>query len=213
MSKAPAVVLFDLDGVLAHYAHAPRMALLTARSGASDAEVSQALFESGLERDADLGLFDADGHVAEFSRRLGHAVTLDDCVEARRASMSPDAGVLALANAASSRARVAILTNNNLLLRDHLPRICPALFPLFDGRVFCSAQFRLAKPDPAIYRACAAALGVAPGDVLFVDDKAENAEGARRAGLHAHHHHDLPSLRATLRGHGLIEDEDDVDAT
>jgi putative hydrolase of the HAD superfamily len=43
--------------------------------------------------------------------------------------------------------------------------------------------------------------------VLFIDDKAENADGARRAGLHAHHHCDLPSLRAALRGHGLIEDE------
>ncbi|HTM70351.1 MAG TPA: HAD-IA family hydrolase [Luteimonas sp.] len=213
MSTAPAVVLFDLDGVLAHYAHAPRMALLAARSGASEAEVSRALFESGLERDADCGLFDADGHVAEFARRLGRAVTLDDCVDARRASMSADTGVLALANAASRRARVAILTNNNLLLRDHLPRICPALFPLFDARVFCSAQFRLAKPDPAIFLACAAALGAEAREVLFVDDKAENAEGARRAGLHAHHHRDLRSLRTALRRHGLIEEGDDVDAT
>ena len=209
MSAAPAVVLFDLDGVLAHYAHAPRMALLAQRSGASEAEVSQALFASGLERDADLGLYDAGGQVAEFAARLGRAITLDDCVDARCAAMSADRDVLALAATVAGRgARVAILTNNNLLLRDHLPRICPALFPLFDGRVFCSAQFRLAKPDPAIFLACAAALGAAPGDVLFVDDKAENAEGARRAGLHAHHHRDLPSLRAALRGHGLLEDDD-----
>lgn len=207
MSAAPLVVLFDLDGVLAHYAHAPRMALLARRSGASEAEVSRALFESGLERDADQGLFDADRQVAEFARRLGRPVTLDDCVDARCAAMSADEDMLALAAAIARRARVAILTNNNLLLRDHLPRICAPLFPLFDDHVFCSAQFRLAKPDPAIFLACAAALGVAPGDVLFVDDKAENAEGARRAGLHAHHHRDLPSLRAVLRGHGLLEDE------
>jgi putative hydrolase of the HAD superfamily len=207
VSATPAVVLFDLDGVLAHYAHAPRMAVLAQRSGASEAEVSRALFESGLEHDADRGLYDADGQVAELAARLGRPVTLDDCVDARCAAMSADAGVLALATALAARATVAILTNNNLLLRDHLPRICPALFPLFDGRVFCSAQFRLAKPDPAIFKACAVALGVAPGDVLFVDDKAENAEGARRAGLHAHHHRDLPSLRGALRGHGLLEDD------
>lgn len=208
MSTSPAVVLFDLDGVLAHYAHAPRMALLAQRSGASEAEVSQALFASGLERDADLGLYDADGQAAEFAARLGRPVTLDDCVDARCAAMSADAGTLALAADVAARgARVAILTNNNLLLRDHLPRICPPLFPLFDGRVFCSAQFRLAKPDPAIFLACAAALDAAPGDVLFVDDKAENAEGARRAGLHAHHHRDLPSLREALQRHGLLEDE------
>jgi len=213
VSKAPAVVLFDLDGVLAHYAHAPRVALLAQRAGTGEDEVARALFDSGLERDADLGLYDADGQVAEFAARLGRPVTLDDCVDARCAAMAADADVLALAAAVASRAQVAILTNNNLLLRDHLPRICPALFPLFDARVFCSAQFRLAKPDPAVFLACANALGVAPGEVLFVDDKAENAEGARHAGLHAHHHRDLPSLRAALRRHGLLEEASDDDAT
>src|SRR3546814_4920702 len=61
--------------------------------------------------------------------------------------MRADAAMLALAARIARHARVAILTNNNLLLRDHLPAICPPLFPLFDDRVFCSAQFRLAKPD------------------------------------------------------------------
>lgn len=206
MSRAPAVVLFDLDGVLAHYAHAPRMAVLAQRCGTTEAEVARALFESGLEHDADLGLYDAQGQVDELARRLGRAVTLDDCVEARHAAMRADAAALAIAAEAAARARVAILTNNNLLLRDFLPRICPPLFPLFEGRVFCSAQFRLAKPDPAAFLACAEALGAAPAEVLFVDDKAGNAEGARRAGMQAHHYRDPPSLRAELRARGLLED-------
>lgn len=151
MSAAPAVVLFDLDGVLAHYVHAPRLALL-----------------------------------------------------AERCHRTPFAGALA------RQARVAILTNNNLLLRDHLARICPPLFPLFEGRVFCSAQFRLAKPDPAIFLACAAMLGATPGEVLFIDDKADNAEGARRAGLRAHHYRDLPTLRGELRELGLAEETSDA---
>lgn len=210
MSAAPAVVLFDLDGVLAHYSHAPRMALLAQRCGRPVEEVSRALFESGLERDADLGLHDAAGQVEEFSRLLGAPISLDDCIEARRASMQADMAMLALATRLAHRARVAILTNNNLLLRDNLPRICPPLFPLFDGRVFCSAQFRLAKPDPAIFRACADTLGVARGEVLFIDDKAANAEGARQAGLHPHHYRDLPTLRAHLRQLGLEEEASDA---
>src|SRR3546814_15798100 len=70
--------------------------------------------------------------------------------------------MLALAARLARKARGAILTNNNLVLRDHLPRICPPLFPLFADRVFCSAQFRLAQPDPAIFHSCLHKLVAAP---------------------------------------------------
>jgi putative hydrolase of the HAD superfamily len=199
VSGAPTVVLFDLDGVLAHYDHASRLQLLARRSGASVEAVSRALFESGLERDADLGLHDAQGQVDEFARLLGLPVSLDDCIAARRAAMRADRAVLALAQRIARHAQVAILTNNNLLLRDHLAAICPPLFPLFEGRVFCSAQFGLAKPDPAIFQRCLTALGAAAGEALFIDDKRENADGARLAGLRAHHYRDLPALLAGLR--------------
>jgi len=205
VSAAPAVVLFDLDGVLAHYDHAPRLRVLAERSGTDADAVSRALFESGLEREADLGLHDVRGQVEEFARRLGRPVSLEDCVEARRAAVRADAAVLALAGRLASQAQVAILTNNNLLLREHLATICPPLFPLFEGRVFCSAQFRLAKPDPAIFLRCLAQLGAEPAQALFVDDKAENAEGARRAGLRAHRYTGLPALRAWLGECGFTD--------
>ena len=40
---------------------------------------------------------------------------------------------------------------------------------------------------------------IAPADALFIDDKAANAEGAREAGLLAHHFTDIPGLRNALR--------------
>jgi putative hydrolase of the HAD superfamily len=206
VSAVPAVVLFDLDGVLVHYDHATRLQHLAQRSGASMESVSQALFGSGLENEADLGLYDVEGQVVEFARRLDAPVTLADCVAARAAATRADAAVLALAQGLAARVQVAVLTNNNLLLRDHLQAICPALSPLFDGRVFCSAQFRLAKPDPAIFHRCLDALGATAEQAFFIDDKCENVEGARSAGLRAHHYRDPPTLRAELRRLGLSED-------
>src|SRR5690606_6895168 len=194
-----------LDGVLAHYDHAARLRVLAGRSDADADAVARALFESGLERDADLGLHDARGQVDEFARRLGRPVSLADCVDARRASMRADADVLELVQRVARQAQDAILTNNNLLLRDHLEAICPPLFPRFEGRVFCSAQCRLAKPDPAIFLRCLAQLGAEPAQALFIDDKAENAEGARRAGLRAHHYTGLPALRAWLGECGFAD--------
>lgn len=204
MSSAPAIVLFDLDGVLVRYSQAARLERLALRSGARIGDVAAALFDSGLEHDADLGRFDAAGQVEALARRLGKPVSLEDCIDARRVAMRVDTDVLALVREVAGRARVSILTNNNFLLRDHLPRICAPLVPLFEGQVFCSAQFGLAKPDPEVFRACVGELGADPRDVLFVDDKAENAAGAREAGLHAHQYRGIAGLRTEFRRLGLI---------
>lgn len=208
--SAPTLVLFDLDGVLAHYDHAPRLRVLAQRTGASERAVSAALFESGLEREADLGLHDAQGHAEELAKRLDAPVAIADLVAARAAAMSANANVLAMAKQVARKARVAILTNNNLLLRDNLAAICPPLFPLFDQRVFCSAQFKLGKPDPQVFLLCLEALGTPPADCFFIDDKPENPEGARAAGLSAHHYLDDTLLRAELFQRGLLEDRPDA---
>lgn len=206
----PTLVLFDLDGVLAHYDHAPRLRVLAQRTGASERAVSAALFESGLEQEADLGLHDAHGHAEELAKRLGAPVAVADLVAARAAAMSANAGVLAMAKQVARKAHVAILTNNNLLLRDNLAAICPPLFPLFEQRVFCSAQFKLGKPDPRVFLLCLEALGTPPRDCFFVDDKPENPEGARAAGLSAHHYLNDTLLRAELLQRGLLEDRPDA---
>ncbi len=46
-----------------------------------------------------------------------------------------------------------------------------------------SHRLRTAKPDPAIYRHAAEGLGVSPFNILFIDDKLENIEAARNAGM------------------------------
>lgn len=200
--SVPALVLFDLDDVLAHYDHATRVAALAARVGATAGAVQAALFDSGLELDTDLGRYTPHEHAAELTNRLGVPVSLADCIAARGAAMRITDGVLRLAHALSERSRVAILTNNGVFLRDNLAAMCPPLFPLFAGRVFCSGQFHIAKPDPEIYLRCCAALDAPPARTLFIDDKAANVDGARRAGLAAIHFTGADALRRDLASYG-----------
>ncbi|MBW8316107.1 MAG: HAD-IA family hydrolase [Hydrogenophaga sp.] len=201
----PALVLFDLDDVLVGYDHAVRLASLSARTGIATKQVHRALFTTGVEKAPDQGALDVEGTLAALSAELGAPVSLDDWIASRAEAMAPRPEVLALAHAAADVAQVAILTNNGLLLRDHLHRLHPPLFPLFAGKVFCSAQFGRRKPDPAIYLDCVAALGVAPADALFIDDKVANANGARAAGLKAHHYQGSHGLRDALSTHRLLE--------
>jgi putative hydrolase of the HAD superfamily len=208
--KRPACVLFDLDHTLVHYDHAVRVRTLAERCGVEPERVMGALTVSGLERDSDLGLFDAQGHARELSHRLGVALSLEDCIAARAAAMAPIAESMAMAHAVARHARVAILTNNGLMVRDHLHALCPALSPLFDGRVFCSAEFGVGKPDPAIFLRSAERLGLSPAEILFIDDKAANAEAARRVGMDALHYAGPQALRISLRERGLLENTEEI---
>jgi putative hydrolase of the HAD superfamily len=56
---------------------------------------------------------------------------------------------------------------------------------LFDAEIF-SSRAGVSKPDPRIYLACCEALGIEPGDAVFVGDGAnDELAGARRVGMEA----------------------------
>jgi HAD superfamily hydrolase (TIGR01509 family) len=60
------------------------------------------------------------------------------------------------------------------------------------------------KPEPAAFHACLARLGDASAaDTLFIDDNADNVEGALAAGLDALLFTDTHALRAALRQRGF----------
>ncbi|WP_374456690.1 HAD-IA family hydrolase [Nocardioides sp.] len=61
-----------------------------------------------------------------------------------------------------------------------------------------SHEVGVAKPDPAAYELTAQRLGVAPGEVLFLDDVEANVDAARAAGWHAVLHVDTAASIAEM---------------
>jgi putative hydrolase of the HAD superfamily len=80
--------------------------------------------------------------------------------------------------------RVGILSNELELFygRDTMDRldILKEMDSLIDA-----THTHILKPDPRAYALGCEALGLAPGEIVFVDDQPRNIEGARRAGLDA----------------------------
>lgn len=82
---------------------------------------------------------------------------------------------------------VGLLSNTGNLTRvqlrvHHLPPTFRfADFP--DRLVNLSSEARTAKPDPAAFRKAAARAGLAPGEVLFLDEGLEHVLAAQRAGM------------------------------
>lgn len=92
-----------------------------------------------------------------------------------------------------------LLSNTNALHVEFLQRLLPEGFPPFESffdQVFYSYALKMHKPETHIYQHVCEHIGMPPGECLFIDDRAENIEGARKAGLQAFQLTDfnLPSL-------------------
>jgi putative hydrolase of the HAD superfamily len=211
MAATPALVLFDLDGVLAHYDRGLRCAALARATGVDPRRVHEVLFGAdGLEHASDRGELDLEAYVARLRGREGWRVDAAAFVAARGAATRADAGMLALCDRLAPQARLAVFTNNGGWFADRLPAIAPALAGRFGGRVVTSGALRRTKPDPRAFADCLARLGGEPGSTLFIDDNVDNVAGARVAGLDALHFHDPAVLRADLRARGFATGDDDA---
>lgn len=198
------LVLFDIDNVLCNYDRGKRVAHLAALAGSTDAFVHQAIWDSGFELLGDSGALDAVDYLRGFGERIGYPLSLDEWVEARRCSMRADCAMLEIVAALRGTVDIAVLTNNTTLVADHIDTLLPELRPLFGSKIYTSAQFKTAKPDPLCYRLCVSELKARPETVLFVDDLAANVAGAREAGLLAHHHTSVETFKHALSGYGLL---------
>lgn len=99
--------------------------------------------------------------------------------------------------------RVAFLSNSNEVHADIVPRQFAALFRRDDRFVF-SHRFRVAKPDPEIFRRALEVIGALPQHVVFVDDLMENVAAARSIGIQSYQFIDAEQLRRELKADGLL---------
>ena len=191
------LLLLDVDGVLVHYQRAQRVLHLAQALDVPTAHVQAALYDSGLEAAHDSGTLDGGRYLAKLGELLGVPVDVGAWIAARHAASQPQQAVLERLQ--ELQVPMAVLTNNGALMTQALPMLLPQLFPALQDRVFCSADFGLRKPAPEVFLRTLAALGVAAGHTLFVDDLFANVRGARAAGLHAETVHDGRGLGKVLK--------------
>lgn len=96
---------------------------------------------------------------------------------------------------------IYLLSNASVRQHDYWPRIPASRF--FDGKLI-SADEKVIKPQPEIYRRCLQRFGLKAEECFFVDDVAGNIEGALCCGIPgAVFHNDVPLLRRALRAAGV----------
>jgi glucose-1-phosphatase len=198
----PRLVIFDMDDVLCHYDLGRRLRALSQMSGKTPRDIRAAIWDSGFEDDADSGGYpDADVYLAEFSYRIGHTITRQQWIAARRESMIPSNDVLALAQAIGKVSRLAIYTNNGPIVKSSLDELFPEAAAIFRER-YCSYEFGTKKPDPDSFTKLLTTIKISPADTWFIDDKRSNVQGAKLAGLKAHHFRSYEALAKDVKSMG-----------
>ncbi|GAA3160191.1 HAD family phosphatase [Planomonospora alba] len=192
-------VLCDFDGVIRHYDP----------GGLTDLERSCGLAEGGTmaiamapellgpvtRGEITTGQW-AASIVAELERRLGSAERAAALGRAfAEARVSLDEEVLGLLRLAQARVPVVLVTNATLQLEEDLRDL--GLEHAFD-EVVNSARVGAVKPERRIYEIAAERAGASAARCLFVDDRAENVEAARAAGMAGVLYRTVADLRGAL---------------
>jgi 2-haloacid dehalogenase len=103
---------------------------------------------------------------------------------------------------AAAQARLFAITNFSAEFWPPFRAERETLFGHFQDVIVSGAE-KLVKPDPAIYRLALERFGIVAEEALFIDDRAENVEGARALGMEAHLFENAGTLRTALNALGL----------
>jgi putative hydrolase of the HAD superfamily len=175
-------LMVDVDGVIVHPAHPGGWAeRLEADLGLPVAELERAFFAPHWN---DVALGRADLHerlapvLAEIAPQLSTQVLTDYWFEhdARLDTVLMDD--LARLRAGGIELHLATVQEHHRAR--HLWETL-GFRAQFDAMHY-AADLGCAKPDPAFFRAIEARTGFAPGDLLLIDDRVNNIEGARACG-------------------------------
>jgi len=96
---------------------------------------------------------------------------------------------------------IYLLSNASVRQHEYWPRIPASKF--FDGKLI-SADVKVIKPQPEIYRLCLEKFDLKAEECFFIDDAPANIEGALQCGIAGCvFHDDVQLLRVQLRAAGI----------
>jgi putative hydrolase of the HAD superfamily len=195
-SGAYAAVFFDFGGVLTTSVWDSFAAFC--RSEGLEPDAVKKLFRTDPDalrelRQLELGEISESEFEQAFGRRLG----LEDpvhLIDSMFTGMQPDTLMVGAVKDLRAAGMLTGLISNSWSTAHYDRQL---LAELFDTAVI-SAEVRMHKPQPEIYRLAADRLGVEPPQCIFVDDLRENCEGAEAVGMAPVLHRSAAETIATL---------------
>lgn len=197
-------VLFDLGGVLVEVEQSRIFEGLAKKTGIHPREVHALLVKAiPLHSDFIIREYLPSHLTALVNAALGSSLSEREVVAAVNTELGQTiTTTAALLPALRSRVKIGCLSNTNSIHWDHL--LSQYEFMSSFDRRFASQIVGHAKPGREIYTEVARHLGVAPHDILFFDDKAENVDTAQQLGWHARVYRGHAGMLVDLAEFGLV---------
>jgi HAD superfamily hydrolase (TIGR01509 family) len=185
-SYAISAVLFDFGGVLAEEGFRNGLGYIASLNGIDEQEffsTTQGLISSGGYL---TGRCSEQAFWEQLRRHTGVRGTDEDLKEIILARFTLRAWMISLIKVLKEASiRVAILSDQTNWLDELDERL--HFFSLFE-RVFNSYHLGKSKHDPSLFTDVLVAMGLEPGQTLFVDDTMGHVQRARSCGIHAIHY-------------------------
>lgn len=199
-------VIFDFGNVIARFDYRIAAARLGEPLGLSgDALMEKAAGQGfrNLLMDFESGFITPDAFVLELKDRLNLPQSPSRIAADWADIFAPNAAVHDLAHRLKdSGIRLVLGSNTNAIHATHFVRQFDSLLSRFDALVF-SHEVKAMKPAAAFYDRCVAVSGSSAQRCLFIDDMAENVQGAIDRGLQGLQFLDADSLKSDLAKLGL----------
>lgn len=189
-------IMFDIGNVLVKYDHATTLAATAASFGVTPAAMSSA-FDS-IAHAFGLGKLQPAQVCSLLNQQFATSVALEQFSLAFCAGLERDDAALAYADAlqVDGELLVGAISNTNAThvawLDAHVPEL--SHFEL----VVMSNEVALLKPNPEIFELALELLAVPAGQVLYIDDLAENVAAAQAIGMESFVHVDWVATRASI---------------
>lgn len=176
--------------------------------------IRRELFEGPEWVQGDLGYLTDEERFNGVSLRIPEKLhgELKQCVEKWHICMKPLSGAREFCAYAKEKGyRLYILSNASESFYEYFPQFAPLDY--FDG-VVVSCDIHIIKPDVRIYQYLVDKYGLLAEECFFIDDRAENVEGARKAGINGMvFYGDYEEVKEALREdstclQSMIEDTD-----
>lgn len=179
-------LFFDLGNVLVHFDHDRACQALAELAKCDVLKVRSALFDSGLQVRYETGVCNDETFCDELRDRLNIDPSNDRllhlCSNIFEGNLPAMSIVFQLKVAGY---RLGVLSNTCHAHWQWLAQgPCRVLFGYFEHHVL-SYEAGVMKPDPEIYEQAIARAETSPTRIFFVDDRQENVDAARSAGMQA----------------------------
>lgn len=201
--ETPAFVYFDLGKVLLEFSHEVMCQQMAEVAGIDHVRVREIVFDSGLSDQYECGQIDSDEFCQRFQKQAGSDCDPTMLLRAGSDIFQLKSEMLPLVgNLAVSGIPIGILSNT---CAAHWEWVFDRYFFLeqFFQTIVLSYEVGAMKPDRKIYEAAIDQAAVEPGRIFFVDDRAENVQGAIDAGIDAHLFESVSQVQKLLLSRGV----------